>query len=191
VGVLVVVLGAASTLLLGRAREPAAVPARSPARGPATAESRPPAPAQPATSAAPAAPAQAATAESAAPRAAAASATTPPSAPAGPAMSPDAAPPRAPGPGPAEAAAAAPAAERVLVMRAVDTTWVRVTPDGGPPSEETLAPGAVRQWKSARAFRVTIGNAGGVQLELDGRALPALGGRGQVVHTTIPDERRP
>ena len=36
-------------------------------------------------------------------------------------------------------------------------------------------PGAVREWRSAGRFRVTLGNAGGVELELDGRALPALG----------------
>ena len=60
-----------------------------------------------------------------------------------------------------------------------------------PPAEETLPPGSVREWRSARRFRVTPGNAGGVVLELDGRPLPALGERGQVVHATIPSEPRP
>ena len=77
-------------------------------------------------------------------------------------------------------------------MRAVDTTWVRVKPAGAPPTEETLSPGTVREWRSAGGFRVTLGNAGGVELELDGRALPALGERGQVVRdAAIPDEPRP
>ena len=77
-------------------------------------------------------------------------------------------------------------------MRAVDTTWVRVTPDGAPPTEETLTPGTVREWRSAGRFRVTVGNAGGVEIELDGQALPALGKPGQVVRdTTIPSERTP
>jgi hypothetical protein len=79
----------------------------------------------------------------------------------------------------------------VLLMRAVDTTWVRVTPEGGPVTEETLSPGAVRRWRSPGPFRVTIGNAGGVEIELDGQALPRLGRSGQVVHATIPDEIRP
>ena len=83
-------------------------------------------------------------------------------------------------------------ADRVLVMRATDTTWVRVQPDGGPVTEETLSPGAVREWRSAGRFRVTLGNAGGVELELDGRALPALGSAGQVVKdATIPREFQP
>ena len=74
-------------------------------------------------------------------------------------------------------------------MRAVDTTWVRVQPDGGESTEETLAPGAVREWRSAGRFHVTLGNAGGVELELDGRALPALGSAGQVVRdATVPGE---
>jgi cytoskeleton protein RodZ len=80
--------------------------------------------------------------------------------------------------------------ERILLMRAVETTWVRVTPDGARPTEETLAPGAVREWRSPGRFHVTVGNAGGVEIELDGRALPALGGHGQVVRdATIPSER--
>ena len=70
-------------------------------------------------------------------------------------------------------------------MRAIETTWVRVQPDGGEPTEETLAPGMVREWHSAGSFRVTLGNAGGVELELDGQAVPALGQRGRVVRDVI------
>src|SRR5262245_15163843 len=39
--------------------------------------------------------------------------------------------------------------ERMLVMRAVEPTWVRVQPDGNEPTKETLAPGSVRQWHRA------------------------------------------
>ena len=104
--------------------------------------------------------------------------------------------PRAPAP--AAAPPAAPASsvpepvERVLLMRAIDTTWVRVQPDGAGPTEETLSPGAVREWRSPGRFHVTLGNAGGVELELDGRALPVLGARGQVVRdVTVPGETQP
>jgi cytoskeleton protein RodZ len=94
-------------------------------------------------------------------------------------------------PAEAPAMATSPPAERVLLIRAVEVTWVRVQPHGGPPAEETLAPGTVREWRSPKGFRLTAGNAGGILLELDGRPLPALGDRGQVVHTTIPLEPRP
>jgi cytoskeleton protein RodZ len=83
-------------------------------------------------------------------------------------------------------------AGRVLVLRATDTTWVRVQPDGGAVTEETLAPGAVREWRSPGRFRVTLGNAGGVELELDGRALPSLGAAGRVARDVlIPAESEP
>ena len=81
---------------------------------------------------------------------------------------------------------------RLLVMHALEATWVRVQPDGGGPTEETLAPGSVREWRTEGHFRVTLGNAGGVELELDGRALPALGERGRVVRDVIvPAETQP
>jgi cytoskeletal protein RodZ len=76
-------------------------------------------------------------------------------------------------------------AERVLVMRAVEATWIRIQPDGGEPSEETLAPGLVREWRGTGRFHVTLGNAGAVELELDGRPRPssasAAGGRDVLV----------
>ena len=74
---------------------------------------------------------------------------------------------------------------RTLVMRANETTWIRVQPEHEPVWVETLEPGAVREWRSAGHFRVTLGNAGGVRLELDGKALPVLGTRGQVVRDVV------
>jgi cytoskeleton protein RodZ len=102
-------------------------------------------------------------------------------------------PPSAPATAPAAPMSGAPRpADRVLVMRAIDTTWVRVQPDGGPVTEETLSPGAVREWRSVGRFRVTLGNAGGVELELDGPVVPTLGSAGQVVKdATIPRELQP
>jgi hypothetical protein len=90
-------------------------------------------------------------------------------------------------------ASAAPApVERVLRMRATDTTWVRVQPGGAQPTEETLPPGTAREWRSAGRLHITVGNAGGVELALDGRALPALGAPGQVGRDpTVPGEARP
>jgi hypothetical protein len=50
----------------------------------------------------------------------------------------------------------------------------------------------VREWRSAGRFHLTLGNAGGVELELDGRTLPALGASGQVVKdVTVPSEAQP
>jgi cytoskeleton protein RodZ len=161
-----VVLGVAGFALLGR-RQPDAVASRGNGAV-ATASTRPaPPPAPPAQSQPPVAvPAPA------------------PAAPSTSAIAP--APPAAP------VSSAPKPADRVLVMRAIDTTWIRVQPDGGPATEETLAPGAVREWRTSGRFHVTLGNAGGVELELDGRALPALGMAGQVVKDAIlPGEYSP
>ncbi|MBI3455155.1 MAG: helix-turn-helix domain-containing protein [Candidatus Rokubacteria bacterium] len=97
------------------------------------------------------------------------------------------APAPAPPPGGPEAVAPEPEpvapspASHVLVMRANETTWVRVRPEEGAASQELLQPGSVREWRSTGRFTVTVGNAGGVSLELDGMALPRLGNHGEVV----------
>ena len=39
----------------------------------------------------------------------------------------------------------------------------------------------MREWFSTRPFTLTVGNAGGVKLELNGRAVPSLGPRGVVI----------
>ena len=75
--------------------------------------------------------------------------------------------------------------EHVLVMRADEATWVRVTPQGGPTREDLLPPGSVREWRSPGFFTITLGNAGGVRLELDGHPLPALGRSGEVVRDVV------
>jgi len=64
------------------------------------------------------------------------------------------------------------------VARTQEATWLRVRTEDGRSTEETVPAGEVRQWVSNRPFVVTIGNAAGVALELNGQKLPTLGGRG-------------
>ena len=61
-----------------------------------------------------------------------------------------------------------------LVVRAVETTWIRVQTDDGRVAEELLPPGATASGRRAR-FVLTVGNAGGVELELNGRRAAAAG----------------
>lgn len=68
-----------------------------------------------------------------------------------------------------------------LVARAYEPTWIRVRTEDGHSSEETVPAGEVREWVSDRPFVLTVGNAGGVSLELNGRTLPPLGARGAVI----------
>jgi cytoskeleton protein RodZ len=141
---------------------PAPAPAPAPTAAPAPIT---PAPAASTPAAAPAPPpAPAATAEPSRPAAPPASAPAP------------SAPPAA-----RPAAGTSPSAGQRLVIRAVEPTWVRVQTDEGRIAEELLPAGASREWAAERRFIVTIGNAGGVELTLNGKALPPLGPKGTVI----------
>lgn len=72
-----------------------------------------------------------------------------------------------------------------LVARATEATWIRVRTGDGRTTEETMPAGAVREWVSNRPFELTIGNAGGVLLELNGTALPPLGPSGVVISRLV------
>jgi cytoskeleton protein RodZ len=104
-----------------------------------------------------------------------------------PESAPETAPPAAravsvpPAAEPAVAQAGVPETQR-LVVKAVESTWIRVQIDDGRVVEELLKAGAQREWTSDRRFVLTIGNAGGIEIVLNGRPLPSLGARGAVIH---------
>jgi cytoskeleton protein RodZ len=78
-----------------------------------------------------------------------------------------------------------------LIARTSEATWIRVRTDDGRISEETVPGGEIREWVSDRPFVVTVGNAGGVSFELNGRVLPPLGARGLVIpRLVLPPEPR-
>jgi cytoskeleton protein RodZ len=138
-------------------------PAPTPAPTPAPAAQVPPAPAPAVAPSPPSAPAVA---------------PEPPRATGLPANPPTPTPPS--GTRPASGAPTSTGAQR-LVIRAVEATWVRVQTDEGRVVEELLPTGASREWAAERRFLVTIGNAGGVELTLNGKALPPLGPKGTVI----------
>jgi cytoskeleton protein RodZ len=156
----------------------AAVPVESPATAPAVAP--PPQTAQPAKP--PAAPSAATSLPAPSPR-------TAPSVPAPPVTPPTPAsagvPATLPAASPAPAAvnhpARAAAAPYRLIARTTETTWMRVRTEDGRTSEETIPANEIREWISNGPFIITIGNAGGVSLELNGRAIPRLGASGSVI----------
>jgi hypothetical protein len=57
----------------------------------------------------------------------------------------------------------------VLDMEAVDLTWVVVQVDGASPHEALLRAGERVRWKAQDRFTLTLGNAGGVRVELNGK----------------------
>ena len=72
-----------------------------------------------------------------------------------------------------------------LVARVSEPTWIRVRTEDGRSSEETVPAGQTREWISNRPFVLTLGNAGGVTLELNGRTLPPLGASGAVISRIV------
>ena len=72
-----------------------------------------------------------------------------------------------------------------LIVRAIEPTWLRVQVDDGQVAEELLQAGAVREWTATRRFTLTVGNAGGVELDLDGKRMPSLGAKGAVIQRLV------
>src|SRR5882724_3902063 len=72
-----------------------------------------------------------------------------------------------------------------LVARVSEPTWIRVRTEDGSSTEETVPAGQIREWVSNRPFVLTLGNAGGVTLELNGRTLPPLGPSGAVISRIV------
>ena len=76
-----------------------------------------------------------------------------------------------------------------LVARTHEPTWIRVKTEEGKTTEETIPAGQTREWTSAGKFTLTVGNAGGVNLEVNGRQLPPLGPSGAVIpRLVVPGE---
>jgi len=72
-----------------------------------------------------------------------------------------------------------------LVVRTIEPTWLRVQVDDGRVAEELLPTGAVREWNATKRFTLTIGNAGGVEIDLNGKRLPSLGASGAVIQRLV------
>jgi cytoskeleton protein RodZ len=79
----------------------------------------------------------------------------------------------------------------ILIVRAQEVTWLSVRADEKDAREVLLQPEQVARFEAQTGFRVTVGNAGGVTLSLDGTPLPPLGRSGEVVRDLVlPPVRR-
>ncbi len=74
-----------------------------------------------------------------------------------------------------------PSRRHLLIARALEPTWMAVRADGGQERQVLLQKGQTARFVAGAGFVITVGNAGGVALRLNGEALPALGASGQVV----------
>ena len=73
----------------------------------------------------------------------------------------------------------------VLVLEASELSWVVVQTDDASPHEALLRPGDRLTWKAQEKFALTIGNAGGIRGELNGKPLAPFGPKGRVVRDIV------
>lgn len=75
--------------------------------------------------------------------------------------------------------------ENILKAKVIELTWIKIEMSDGKSIQELLQAGQVREWRSKDKFNITIGNAGGINLELNNVSLGMLGARGQVIRNLI------
>lgn len=68
-----------------------------------------------------------------------------------------------------------------LLIRAIDKTWLRISPDNSEPWETTMKEGDEVSIKAVDRVTLYIGNAGGVLFELNGKRFGPPGAQGQVL----------
>ncbi len=72
-----------------------------------------------------------------------------------------------------------------LDLEATELSWVVVQIDAGSPQEALLRPGEKATWKGQDQFILTLGNAGGVKAELNGKPLKPFGPSGKVARDIV------
>lgn len=89
---------------------------------------------------------------------------------------------RAPQPG------SSPGGGRILTLTFSDDCWTEVSVDGRVLAAELFRKGTTRRFEGGRTFVLTLGNAGGVEVDVDGAAIGAVGQLGQVVRNFVIGE---
>jgi len=76
----------------------------------------------------------------------------------------------------------------VLKVKAIEKTWLRIQSDDQPEFEALLQPKETATWTAQRQFEILVGNAGGIEVFLNGNRQGPLGQSGQVVNLLLPNE---
>ena len=72
-----------------------------------------------------------------------------------------------------------------LDLEATELSWIVVQIDGGSPQEALLRPGEKARYKGQDQFILTLGNAGGIKAELNGKPQKAFGPSGKVARDIV------
>jgi transcriptional regulator with XRE-family HTH domain len=79
------------------------------------------------------------------------------------------------------------AGKKILEIKALANSWVRIEPDSGPAEELNMAPGDIQVFTARHSFYLQTGNAGGIRLRYEGKELPSLGKINQSLSLTLGD----
>jgi len=66
-------------------------------------------------------------------------------------------------------------------------TYIKIYIDNEPPMENIFIPGSYPQWRGNKGFYVLVGNAGGIEFDLNGKRIKDLGRDGEVVRLRLPE----
>lgn len=90
---------------------------------------------------------------------------------------------------PADGSGANEASAPELTLRAniIEETWLSIIIDDKDPMEYTFQPGSSHEWKANRGFELHIGNAGGINFDINGSRIENLGKTGQVIRIALPE----
>jgi cytoskeletal protein RodZ len=73
----------------------------------------------------------------------------------------------------------------LLIISAIEETWIRIKADQNPSFQVLLKPGEKFERKAV-SFYMDIGNAGGIKIQFKGKNIENLGKSGQVIHLRLP-----
>jgi cytoskeleton protein RodZ len=65
---------------------------------------------------------------------------------------------------------------------------VKIYVDDKAPKEYMFRPGSRPQWEAKEGFYVMVGNASGIEFDLNGKVYRNLGKEGDVVRLRLPDD---
>jgi len=73
----------------------------------------------------------------------------------------------------------------VVEVEAVERAWILVQADKDPGQQVMLSPGERVRWSAEEKIKLTLGNAGGVRVSLNGKLQGPYGARGKVVKDLV------
>lgn len=79
----------------------------------------------------------------------------------------------------------------ILTGYVTSNNWIKIYVDNEDPKDYIFLPGSYPQWRGNEGFYVIVGNAAGVEFDLNGKKIKDLGEEGEVVRLRLPDNFNP